>query len=414
MPSQKLSLFTLFQRINFYDAYITIVIVLCITISFLNIPAYIYSLKPSILPGYFFYIMFGLGLPFLILKQEVMARSNVTPFIWWCLAYLGLTIIHLITLDDESLFLIMKLRTQYAGLLLYLAIILQFYGNNGYWRKVLPILAVIIAASIILDFFVPNLMYDANAEGRVAGRAGSFYTNANDAAAAMLLSLLLAIPVLSFNRRSFLLMMAVMAVMLTFSRSGLLIWIIIALAGSVLQIFPRATIVLPGLLVVILLSVAPFLEDTIIPALGYEEGKKNLLNRIDSLIYTDFSDASASDRKQGLIDSIQAFMNDPFTGGGVGGSEAQIGGAGPHNQTAFMAAEYGVTGVIIWFWLIFIIFQGGYFRKGSVQYLCGFIIILLSLFSHNLLDHPFYLVTFAILTLTDPSISNVTEQRQMF
>jgi hypothetical protein len=390
------------HHLRYIDAYITIIVVICISVSFLNIPAYVYSIKPSILPGYFFYILFGLGLPVLIFRQEIFTHGRVTPFIWWCFAYLGLTVIHLITLEDESLFQIMKLRTQYAGLLLFFGIFLHYYGRIGSWQKVLPIIVIVVASSIILEFFIPKLINNA---GAVPGRAGSFYFNANDAAAAMLLSLLVSIPALSVKQRPIFLMLSLMAVMVTFSRSGLLIWVVITLFGSMLHIFPRATMVLPGLAVVILLSVAPFLEDTIIPALGYEAGKKNLLNRIDSIINADFSDASASDRKQGLTDAIHVFMNDPFSGGGIGASEAQIGGAGPHNQTAFMAAEYGIIGVILWFWLIVIVLQGGYFRQRSVQYLCGAIVIMLSLFSHNLLDHPFWLVTFVILTLNDPLVS---------
>jgi O-antigen ligase len=69
---------------------------------------------------------------------------------------------------------------------------------------------------------------------------------------------------------------------------------------------------------------------------------------------------------------------------------------GAHNQFVMLAADYGLFGIAMWASLIFILWHGEYFREKALQHSMCLLFILMTAFTHNMFDFPFWLLTFAL------------------
>ena len=95
------------------------------------------------------------------------------------------------------------------------------------YERIFPFLAVLIPITVIVDFLHPGVFYPLGTEGTVPGRAAATFINPNKAGEAMLLTFLLAIPVLRPRYRALLLFLVGAGVILTFSRGAILGWMLL-------------------------------------------------------------------------------------------------------------------------------------------------------------------------------------------
>ena len=377
--------------------YVDSTIVIILILGYFNVGSYIYAAwNPAFLPKYVYYFIVILGLPVLLLKQQNIAKATFTPLALWGMVFLILNLVHLITADSKPYFDVAATRMQYVMLAIYFSILIQLAESNR-WQKAFPLIAIAIAGVTLLDFFYPELLWPPHSENRIIGRANGFQPNNNAAGEVVLLTALLALPMLKKTMlRTLLVGFSGLAVFVTFSRAAMLMWGILVILGIALRTFPKSALLLLVGAALLLSSASVLLEDYLIPALGYQAGSANLLKRIDSIISKDFSDASANERRQVLQQGLELFLNKPFTGAGSGAAEIQT-GIGPHNQLVLMGEEYGIVGIGLWIGLIVLIFRGYYFRQRSLQYIGGTFVIAFTFFTHNLLDYPFWLMTYALL-----------------
>jgi hypothetical protein len=185
-------------------------------------------------------------------------------------------------------------------------------------------------------------------------------------------------------------------VLVTFSREGMLLWLLLVLCSETLKLhhadgYPLARLVSTGtkiFLVVSVLAVGAFsakagLVDALFPSLD-----ANTRNRLE--LSTDDNGRFYA-AKLGL----DAFVNAPFFGNGAGATRDGSAENGPHNMLVMVLAELGIVGGL---WFCAYLFS---IARYGLPF--GFLLLLMisfnSMFTHNFFEWPgvgmliaFYLV----------------------
>ena len=108
-------------------------------------------------------------------------------------------------------------------------------------------------------------------------------------------------------------------------------------------------------------------------------------------------DASALERAQVLEGGTELFLRNPIVGAGAGATELWSLPASTHNMLVKLGAEYGAFGIVIWIWLVVILWTGRHFQDKTLQVAMAAGFVFLSMFSHNMFDSLYWLLTFAIV-----------------
>ena len=170
---------------------------------------------------------------------------------------------------------------------------------------------------MIVDFLHPGVFYPLGTEGTVPGRAAATFFNANKAGEAMLLTFVLAIPVLRPLYRALLLFLVGAGVILTFSRGGILGWMLLWSYLVLRRGVPKYTLVVPllalGVLPVLLVSFESYLAGRV----DLSENLDNLLDRLDFFRSRVLDDGSALERAQVLEAGLDLFLDQPIFGAGA-------------------------------------------------------------------------------------------------
>ena len=375
-----------------------LVVVLCLV--YLDIPSYIYTLNDSLLPKYFYYAFFVVVAPLLILRFRSLISYVISPFSLWAFGLIMLNIAHLLVAlidGDQSRADLIGTRIQYAVLAVLLGFACSITRTTSY-ERIFPFLAVLIPTTVIVDFLHPGVFYPLGTEGTVPGRAAATFFNPNKAGEAMLLTFLLAIPVLRPRYRALLLFLVGAGVILTFARAAILGWMLLWLFLLLRKAVPKYTLAVPlvalGALPLLLGSFESYLE-------GREDlsaGLDNLLGRLEFFQDQVLDDDSALERAQVLEAGLDLFLENPIFGAGAGATDLWSLRVSTHNQPVMLAAEYGVFGIALWVSLAVILWKGQYFQDKTFQLTAVTGFVFLSMFTHNMFDYLYWLLTFALIS----------------
>ena len=129
---------------------------------------------------------------------------------------------------------------------------------------------------VIVDFLNPGVFYPLDTEDAVLGRATATFINPNKAGEAMLVTLLLAIPVLRPRYRALLLLLVGAGVVLTFGRASILCWMLLWLFPLLRKAVPKYTLAVP----LVALGVLPLLLDSFE---SYLEGREDLSDGLGNI-----------------------------------------------------------------------------------------------------------------------------------
>jgi hypothetical protein len=253
-------------------------------------------------------------------------------------------------------------------------------------------IVVLVSVSVnLVEYYLPGVLPVLSS---VEGRAAGFIGDSN--ASAMFICL--PIPLLAyfspFVHRYAWYVITLAGVFVTFSREGILLWVLLILCSETLRAhhadgYPLARLVSTGtkiLLVVSVLALGAYstkagLVDTLFPSLDANTRSRLELSTDDN------------GRFFAAKSGIDAFVESPIFGNGPGSS--RDGSVGPHNMLVMLLAELGLVGGI-WF--------GAYlFSIARYGLPFGFLLLVMisfnSMFTHNFFEWPgvgmliaFYLV----------------------
>jgi O-antigen ligase len=376
--------------------YLNTAIALVICFVYLDIPGYIFVLDSAILPKYFYYVLFVIVAPFLLLKFREFILYMASPYALWVFAVI--IIYSLDILDgNEAVDVLIK----DVDISLILSLVFGFtvsIARTESYERLFPLLAAIIPICTLIDFVSPGIFYPIGTELSVLGRASAMYINPTRAGEAILLTCILAIPAMRMEYRMPLLLLAGAGVIVTFSRGPILIWMLFCFFLLISHKIPKSSFIFP----IVISAILPLL---LVGFKSYLQGRQdldlgldNILGRLDFFQTRSLEDDSAQERFEVLEAGWRIFLENPIFGAGTGATTLWSHRSSTHNQFFMVGAEHGIVGIFLWLWLIVIVWRGNYFQDNRFQRAVAAGIFLFSFFNHNMLTTLYWLISSALVS----------------
>jgi hypothetical protein len=239
-----------------------------------------------------------------------------------------------------------------------------------------------------------GILRSSTVEGRTAG----FIGDSNDSGIAIVCSLGIFLT-LSRKFRHDVMMLAVAAagIVPTLSRSGLLVYALVAVTWAALNLrahFTRIMLSSAALIVAALTAVSFIAGST---------QDKNVRDRISAIFGGDVDKMASNERLKDLTDGVHAAMLRPVTGHGTG---AGFGGWKPHNQFVSLWLDLGILAAGAYALILLSLLAGALFTRGQ-GLLCALPVIAFVPFSQMLCDTAAY-------WLCAFTAAAVTSRRQLY
>ncbi len=351
-------------------------------------------------------LFFGLVIAFPVfsaVSRRVISQDMPNqPLMKWLLLLLVLSMISTLASQDSASLvkawgylastLVIVLTTVYAML---------FVRRNGeqYERPYFYIFLFIISSiAVIVDPIVDfRSVFNIDLTGVYEiTRGGGLYFQPNAGGTAIAFLYGVVVPRVSKRAAAVLTLLAISAVFLTFSRSSMIVLLILVFFALVCGYLPKLTAV--GWFILLLSTVlylggAEFIAGTLSIESG--SGYKRLFESQDFIGMEALSEDSRISAAQGALES---YLAEPVLGHGMGYSwywaDAVNAGVGPHNMLLRFMLEYGSIGVLVWVLFLVSLYRSRPLEGISARWafgvcLAGFIA---ALFSHNLTEQGYILV----------------------
>ncbi|MEZ5659158.1 MAG: O-antigen ligase family protein [Burkholderiaceae bacterium] len=371
---------------------------LVLLLAFLDLPNYLAALNPDFQPKRLYFLMAGVCVVHLAVSRRFSLRESRPGLLMLLLVYMLVNVMHA------------ALGTHVAGSdaareawfriqIVVLSILLAWSASTLSAQTLARLFAgcaLLVALTVAFDFVVPGVLYPHSAEGAVPGRAAGILVNSTRTGEVLILTTLLALPVLDPRRRLWLMLIVGASVLMTLSRGAITIWILVYVALAASAWLPRASLGVLATLIAVMLSSAGLLvayQASLNPAADVAD----LSQRLGFFSGDVPTDDSAVERTLVFIDGLKLFAQNWLFGAGVGATQVWQHAVGPHNQFVLMAAEYGLIGALGWLGLIVFVVSGGYFGVRSLQWVAAAVVVLFSGLMHGMLDFPFWIVALMLI-----------------
>ena len=375
----------------------------------------------------------GIGIPLYWLMAFILAAIPLFATIFkrlqyiphsvllWCGVYLALPLISILISSQipNQQFLEDHFRTIFF-LLLMLVIFSQYACILMWTKRAIFVTTIANVFMYIYEFFNPTAFY---LEQHAPGRSSGFYHDANSAAWALIMGLILTIDLIKAKYRIFYALFICLGIATTFSRGGFVGLGLVILLFILTKVIPRYQIpllFLSGLIAISILSTQLNNLSHLKTADGTKLFTEGTISRVEFLLNPlSHEDTSNDGRLKHVDEAWQKFARHPFIGNGLGsgGNSKYIAANGiaqrSHNIYLDLMVEYGFLGALIYPWLLLASvwkIQGEILKKQAI----AFVVFLLiwGFFSHTLISSFNNLIFYAWLanlaqqsSLKHPSIS---------
>ncbi|MCB1984163.1 MAG: O-antigen ligase family protein [Nitrosomonas sp.] len=316
-------------------------------------------------------------------------------------------------------------RVRFLLMLLFICcLVLVFPANERKFVWVMLGCAVFAAASFWVDYLNPFLFVPQDNPGANPGRGSGLFINANQAGNALVAMCIAIMPFVSTRWRVIVMVVMLMGVFPTFSRSSTLFAVLVALIWVWRGQFGAKALVV---LLVIMLPIGSWggynlfttgLQSTEVP----DENLATRLNFFAKLGET--GDDSAAERKRVAEYATQKFYDNFLFGIGTGNAASSAKKWGyrvsTHNMFLLLLVEQGIFGGILYLsFLVYIFARGLFLIKSSDEQqgrdiglalvLLAFYFSFIGLFSHTMLEEAVSILVLAFLL----AVSRKMDKRNM-
>lgn len=316
-------------------------------------------------------------------------------YIQWCIAALVLVATALIRVQFAGMpgQALGSVRDQVEQSIMMLSIgLLVYLTPQVYFRRVLPILAFLVPSVLLFEFFNPDYFTGVRENEADEARVSGFWGNENAAAEVSVLALVLAYKHTGKLTLSLLYSIVFFAILFTGSRAGMVGVSLIGVSLFMQRRFPIIFLAVPVVLALSLTTVVSYVED-LVESTERVQGSENLIERITYFLDDDIEvDESADLRGQVVVNGIENSVQKPVFGHGVRYIDGNL-SIGPHNIVIDLFYQFGLFGIILWVWLAILLFRS---EEGLTKKLGFFCFVWFSMFTHNILESPWWFVFFAL------------------
>jgi hypothetical protein len=378
-----------------FNRYQLAVAVLAVMIFFTNFDLYLFSTGIISFTPLHWIIAFGIiSLPILLSARNVIIVLK-SPVIIWLPSYIIVSAIWVLAFGQSGIAW-QELRTRILSSLFILMMMFLFSSERAQFRGRQAILiAVLMAVAFnIYEFFHPLAFSD------IPGRSAGLYINPNISAAACILGMVMSIEMVEKKYRGPFVLFVGLGVYLTFSRSGILLWLAVVVPMLIIGTIHLRRLVLTMMLAVVIVTMIILSDlDLIVPLFErFGALDQNVLQRIVWLKNPSFYDSPSMDRISVAKITWDMFLDKPLLGNGTGASsEWNTLGVSSHNMFLNFMADHGVFGLFV---LPLLILAATWRVAGESRHtaiIFSFFIFLWSLFSHNVLEERYSILSFALI-----------------
>ncbi len=372
-----------------------------IVIFFLNIDVLCFVVRPDLLPRYWHaasVLLAGL----VMLNSRGAVKPLLGAVTGWLFVYVGAVLIYSMRADVPFA------QFAYSNYVLYtvsailpaLVVFGRLSSCDKTWLRPLMLVVFSIAwVSIIADYFLPfravlRLVSPDGTDEVSVDRAAGVFLNPNGAAISMALMVVCMASLWNIRWNAVFAVLALVAVLLTYSRAGLVSFLMIACIMSWRGQLPRALSIL-GIGVCFGAAYWMLAEDVL------QSG--NAADRLRFFASRDLAGMIATDERfllaqRALVEIAEA----PLFGHGWGYSKFwgdSISGQGTHNMYLSGMMDFGVLGLLIWpAWCLSLVW--GSLRQRRLMAPFALVFLFYGLFTHNALEsHTFLVPTILLLSL---------------
>ncbi|MDZ8050454.1 MAG: O-antigen ligase family protein [Aulosira sp. ZfuVER01] len=342
-------------------------------------------------------IVFGIATIPLIIAFSARCKYLPINLIAWCALYLGFSAFSFL-LSAQSEVIVQIFRNRFlstAFLVINLFLISSPNKNIEIWvRRAIFIVTIISIINIFNELIDPSMFGGLNESGRPAG----FYGNPNTAACAVILGLIFSIGILPLQFRLIFLAVCGLGVFLTFSRGGLIGWLMITVFFIHRQIIPRrqslyTILFLLGIVIAFGIS-SSLLVNQLSSNLNLDD---NALARLQFLLNPSLQPVNDDTSRLDIIPfAWSKFVESPILGHGIGYTEIW-GQIRPHNMYLMLIVEHGFLGITLLPLLVFLTTVNARGEVKDIGSIFAVFILMWGLFSHNVFEERNILLMFSLM-----------------
>ena len=370
---------------------------------FLHLVFYLSFIKIINFPSYLLYIiLMVVMLLYYLLQNKKIIFSHL--LLIWLVFYLVInTVYYILAGAGSDVFEFYRYALVDVFLLVSLSLLYNLDDENMIATRQSIVFALLIGVLLLLFDFTHPGVFPSN-EHYVSGRALATFQNQNLAGALLILGFILTIDIIPKKFRLFYSIYIFIGILVTTSRSNIMIYsiilILLAIQNKISRLF---SVVLFVLLIMIIMWL-------------YYFGLEYLSNNFDIQFTNDVVDRLAffvdpqsvsenhdTERENVLQAALIMFAEHPIFGNGMGATRLWHYRVGPHNTFAAQWAEFGLIGLLIIPSFLYstthdIIFgKKKEYRDMGILFIIYF--ILSSLFSHNMFEFTFNMAGGVILAI---------------
>jgi len=248
----------------------------------------------------------------------------------------------------------------------------------------------------IYQFFSPFAFISHFNIETAYGRSFGFYMNPTIAGGAIMIGMLLTLDLLKKEYRIWYILLAFIGVLLTFSRSVIVGFILIYIIITLKKLINfKLTLLIPIVFLIIFNLSLPFFQSYIEKT--YENTSSNILNRITWFADPNkHVDKSQYQREYVAKAAIEMFTKNPLLGTGLGTTSHWKHEVSTHNIYLTYLAELGILGFFIYPSLIYSIIKQSTGMIRDQLFVFAFFIFFIGFFSHTVLDQLFSIYAYAL------------------
>ena len=373
-----------------------------LVLAMLDLPNYLNVLSPGLQPKLVYFPMLVASIA-VLLASSALTLSRVRPLLLlfvavYSLANIGHALLFSTDSGGEGAHIAWS-RLQFLVLAFGIALSTTAVRRIDLAR-IFAVCSALIAASLLVDYALPDTLYPLSTPGLVPGRFGSFFINPNKAGEAVVLTALLGLPALSRRTALPLLALAAMAVLVTFSRSAMLAMALLTGLFWANNLLGRTQLLLAGAALLVLVAGGGIVE-LVGSSAGYlpSINAEDIYQRLQFLTTGDLHDDSVDERTFVLVKGLELFAGNLLLGAGAGATHLWEFAVAPHNQAVMMASEYGMLGLAGWLVMLLLASTGSYFAGRAQQLGAAAFILFFSMSTHNMLDFPYWIIALMVMSM---------------
>ena len=365
---------------------------IAVLVFYSNLHEYLHQAYQVGVPWHWVLTLVILSLP--LLARQVMTSDILRlPIVAWCFVYLWVTMVWFM-MGSQSEMSWQEVRWRILAIfeiLGFLAIFMDARANR--FARLTLVVAVHVAVAInVFELFAPNTF------SNVSGRSAGLYVNANMSAEALVLGMILGVTALPTWYRSVFILLAGAGVCVTYSRAGLIAWLI-AVGGLMLgKVIGATHVVRTGLIALFLLGLVLLPKaDQILTTLERAgslnpDTQERLAWIMDPL---GVQDSSSWSRKSIAREAWERVAEHPFLGGGTGAVHKGL-DIPPHNQFLSHMIDHGLLGAMLIPLLLVTLVWRAEGESQRVVFIFSCAVLWFSFFTHTFLNNAYSLLLVAL------------------